>query len=284
MSWGKLSDQFHSHPKVIAGGNEVAGVYARAISYCADYSTDGFVSGEWAKQIAKPRVLDRVTATGLWITVEAGENRTVSERKDSGNRTLPDVFLKILYNGFFIPDYLHYNPSRVEVEVAKARRQAAGSKGGTSKPQADTQASAKHLLKHSLSKTPPKMEAHSRPVLKEESSNPVQLPTRNGAGLGILEDAAKQIEERLARQSSAERLLDALGDGDEGTPAVIAGLLDGLPDYAVPVVLHELAHPSTEIRSRTRYAVGLLTRMRDGGRQGRALHRFGRILQSEQRT
>lgn len=141
MSWVKLDDQFHSHPKVIAGGNEVAGVYARSLAYCGAYYTDGFVSRKQGAQFAVTRVLNRVTEHGFWVEVEPGESRTVTDRRDSGNRPLPDVTVKFGYYGFFIEDYLHNNPTRAEAEAARAKRRAAGSKGG-SRSEASAQANA----------------------------------------------------------------------------------------------------------------------------------------------
>ena len=141
MSWVKLDDQFHSHPKVIACGNEAAGVYARSLAYCGAYYTDGFVSRKQAATFAPTRVLKRVTEAGLWEEVEPGESRTVTGRRDSGNRTLPNVTITFCYYGYFIEDFLHHNPTRDEAEAARAKRRAAGSKGGSTS-QADTQADA----------------------------------------------------------------------------------------------------------------------------------------------
>jgi hypothetical protein len=130
-------------------------------------------------------------------------------------------------------------------------------------------------------------ETESEEEVEKSSISSVQFVGVNGAGLNI-EDEARKIEERLARQaeveSPASRLLDVLGDSsDEGTLAVLRSFLAPLPAYAVDVVLHELAHPPVEIRNRTHYAMGLLKKMGEpGNKQGRKLHSFGRILQSEE--
>lgn len=160
MSWGKLDDQFHSHPKVIAGGNEVAGVYARAISYCAAYYTDGFVSRRQAASFAVTRVLKKVTTAGFWEEVEPGETRVVTGRRDSGNRALPDVTVTFDYYGFFIDDFLHYHPTRGEAEAAREKRRSAGSRGGQASAVADAQANASASAKQ--------MTKHTRPDPKEE--------------------------------------------------------------------------------------------------------------------
>lgn len=158
MSWGKLDDQFHSHPKVLAAGNEAVGVYARSLSYCAAYHTDGFVSRRQAASFAITKVLTRLTLASLWDAVEPGETRTVTNRRDSGNRPLPDVTVTFDQYGYFIPDFLHHHSTKQEAESAREKRRTAGSKGGSSSQAigtADAQASASHLGPRNGSIPPP---------------------------------------------------------------------------------------------------------------------------------
>lgn len=169
MSWVKLDDQFHSHPKVVEAGNEAAGVYVRSLAYCGAHNTDGFLSRKQSSSFAKTRVLARVTDAGFWEEVEPGESRTVTDRRDSGNRPLPDVTVEFDTYGFFIGDFLHHNPSKVEAEAAKEKRRSAGSKGGT---QANAQANAKHLRSNTSSIDP------SRPI-PIRTSNSNLLPVDN---------------------------------------------------------------------------------------------------------
>lgn len=143
MAWVKLDDQFHSHPKVRNAGNAGAGVYARALSWCGAYHTDGFISRRDAALIGRTSELAKVTCAELWEAVEPGDSRTVTGRRDSGNRPLPDVTLVFSTYGFFIPDFLHSNHTKAEVEAARSKRRAAGAKGGTaSTTEADAQANA----------------------------------------------------------------------------------------------------------------------------------------------
>jgi len=102
MSWTKLDDKFHSNRKVYEVGNEGAGLYARALSYCADHLTDGLVPGGWARTIASEKLCDKLVSAALWRKVDGG---------------------------YRIDAYLEHNPSKGEVE---ARRQAwaeAGKRG-----------------------------------------------------------------------------------------------------------------------------------------------------------
>jgi hypothetical protein len=152
MSWVKLDDGFHSNPKVRKAGNAGAGVYARALSWCGAYYTDGFISRADAAFIGKTAELNRVTDAELWEEISPGEKRTVTDRRDSGNRPLPDVILSFDTYGFFISDYLQGNPTKAEVEAARAKRRAAGSKGGeatavanaVANAEADAQANGQH--------------------------------------------------------------------------------------------------------------------------------------------
>ena len=105
MSWTKLDDGFWMHPKVMMAGNEAAGIFARCLSYCGNYLTDGLVPEPIALQIAgSKRALDNAVNTGLLERLETGS--------------------------IFIRDYLHHNPTRDEVEAQRAKRSEAGRRGG----------------------------------------------------------------------------------------------------------------------------------------------------------
>ena len=96
MSWIFLDDKFHSNPKVVAAKLDGAGLYARALAYCGDHLTDGYVPKEWAEEVAPKRLRQRLADVGLWT--------------ENGGR-------------YHIPDYLDFNPSRMEVEE-KRRKEA----------------------------------------------------------------------------------------------------------------------------------------------------------------
>lgn len=89
MTWGRLDDNFHSHPKTVQMGLEGAGLQARAISYAGAYLTDGFVPREWARSVAPAKVIRRLVSLGAWAEVDGG---------------------------YEIVGFLDYNPSRADVE------------------------------------------------------------------------------------------------------------------------------------------------------------------------
>lgn len=103
MPWFRLDDSFHSHPKVVAAGNEAIGLYVRCGSYAAQHLTDGFVPDEVALLYGSRELADTLVRTKLW-------------RRARG--------------GWRMPDYLDYNPSREQVVDKQKARAEAGRKGG----------------------------------------------------------------------------------------------------------------------------------------------------------
>ncbi len=100
MPWFRLDDSFHSHPKVIAAGNEAIGLYVRCGTYAAEHLTDGFIPEHVALLYGSAALADKLVRTKLW-------------RRARG--------------GWRMPDYLDYNPSKESVQAERkinARRQA----------------------------------------------------------------------------------------------------------------------------------------------------------------
>lgn len=96
MPWFRLDDSFHSHPKVIAAGNEAVGLYVRCGTYAAEHLTDGFVAKQIVLLYGSEALAARLVEARLWHRTRGGWN---------------------------IHDYLDYNPSREAVE--KERKAAA---------------------------------------------------------------------------------------------------------------------------------------------------------------
>ena len=130
MSWLLIDDQFHCNRKIIRAGLAGAGLYARSLSYCAAESTDGWIPREWATEIGSKQTVKLLVDVGLWIRVDSGDIFLVeASSRRRGNETRVEV----PGPGFFVPDYLCYNPSRSEVLEMKQQRSAAGRKGADSK-------------------------------------------------------------------------------------------------------------------------------------------------------
>lgn len=102
MSWARLDDGFWMHPKVLISGNAAAGVFARLLSYSGCYLTDGLIPSPIVDSIVgkDKRAIDALVTHGM------------VHRMDTGS--------------IYIPDYLEYNPSKIEVEKVVQQRKAAG--------------------------------------------------------------------------------------------------------------------------------------------------------------
>ena len=103
MSWFRLDDSFHSHPKVIAAGNAAVGLFTRCGTWCADHLTDGHIPKHIASFYGTSREISTLVSVCLWKTEEGG---------------------------YVMDDYLDYNPSRDEIETERARRSGAKARAG----------------------------------------------------------------------------------------------------------------------------------------------------------
>lgn len=152
MAFAALDDEFFGHPKTTTAGNEGAGVYARALSYCAHYLTDGFVPLAWVKEIARPVLRRKITEAGFWVEVEGGEHYEYISGAES-------YAVDVLEPGYFIPDYLTYNPTRAAVlakrDELSRKRSEAGKKGALVRWQRDGKTGGKRVANVVASAWPP---------------------------------------------------------------------------------------------------------------------------------
>lgn len=69
MTWARLDDQLHAHPKALAAGLEAMGLWTLALSWCRAYRTGGQVSPEALRRLAGPkakRLAARLVDARLW--------------------------------------------------------------------------------------------------------------------------------------------------------------------------------------------------------------------------
>jgi hypothetical protein len=106
MTWAKVDDTLHSHPKARKAGLPALGLHLLAMSYCGQYLTDGFVEDGWidmhVRTAAERKLPGVLVDAGLWHEGEGG---------------------------YWIHDWLVYNPSREYVESKRAERSKAGKAG-----------------------------------------------------------------------------------------------------------------------------------------------------------
>jgi hypothetical protein len=110
VTWAKLDDGFWMHPTMLAVGNLGAGVFARFLSYCGAYLTDGAVPSHVVMTIVGPE------GEAGEVLLERMERYRLIDRLESG--------------GVVIVNYLEYNRSRAQTEADRETRRANGSKGG----------------------------------------------------------------------------------------------------------------------------------------------------------
>jgi hypothetical protein len=72
MTWFKVDDSFHSHPKALKAGNAALGLWVRCGSYCAQHLTDGFIPREIALLYGTTSLASKLVAAGLWTVVQDG--------------------------------------------------------------------------------------------------------------------------------------------------------------------------------------------------------------------
>lgn len=170
MSWIKLDDQWMDHPKIITAGRDARDMWLASITWCGKHLTDGYFPSNLLPSLA------------------------VSAGVDVANcqvfaRTLVDVCLwEETENGYFIHDYLEYNPSREQALATKEARKEAGRAGGIAK----------------ASKSP------SKPLAKEKQNPaPSPSPSPNQDNLNNIDDAAKPARHSRKKPTPEETALNA---------------------------------------------------------------------------
>jgi len=110
MPWLKIDDNFWAHPKVALAGNAAVGVFVRLLAHAAQYRTDGFITATPVTAVsATPQDLTKLVKAKL---LHGRLNRCACR----GGRPWPPEAIYLAH------DFLVYNPSRFENDVARAQR------------------------------------------------------------------------------------------------------------------------------------------------------------------
>jgi len=120
VTWSKLDDTLHGHPKALDAGLEAMGLWTLTLSHCGAYLTDGWVKRAAALRFAGATDVERLSATlvhvGLWEPHPSGD-------------------------GWQVHDFLAYNPPAETVRAQRAelsaKRAEAGRKGAAKRWQTD---------------------------------------------------------------------------------------------------------------------------------------------------
>lgn len=74
MAWGRIDDQFHDHPKVLALANreDPLNVWVRVLSWCLRHSPDGAIPSGVARAFGADSAIEQLVRGGLWDRTEQG--------------------------------------------------------------------------------------------------------------------------------------------------------------------------------------------------------------------
>jgi hypothetical protein len=104
MTWARVDDTLHSHPKAVDAGLEAMGLWVLALSYCGAYLTDGHVKRSAAARLAGDcltALADILVRVRLWEVHPSGD-------------------------GWQVHDYLDFNPSREQVLAERDAKREGG--------------------------------------------------------------------------------------------------------------------------------------------------------------
>jgi hypothetical protein len=186
VPWFRLDDSFHSHPKIIAAGNEAIGLYVRCGTYAAQHLTDGFIPEDVALLYGSAELADTLVSAKLW-------------RRARG--------------GWRMPDYLDYNPSKEAVD--KERKSAAERQ----RRRRDTMVSRRDSRRDdSVSHTTP---SRSRPGSVVEVINRTNgsSPRASPAVIDSIMKEVQTVTGRCITPDWAQRVADHILKSDVANPA-----------------------------------------------------------------
>lgn len=156
MAWIKLDDQWMDHPKIIRAGRDARDVWLASITWCAKHLTDGYFPEELLPTLCVMAGVDVANCQQF-------------------ARILLDVCLwEATDIGYYVHDYLDYNPTKEQTEATKMARKRAGRAGGAAKA-AKTKQNASKMPSKTLAKSKQKSAPSPSPFnssSKEEESQP----------------------------------------------------------------------------------------------------------------
>lgn len=235
-----LAHGFPEHPKVMGLHDRAFRFHIVALDYCSRNLTDGHVSARAVKVVAaildtrSKRWTSELVSARLWRHDEAGD-------------------------GFWINDYLVYNPRAEAMRDLRDKRREAGVRGAE-----------KRWGKRERAAEP---DSNGDGKSHSNGDGKSQIPAEQSSTEGLLEqDPGRQFDadardERpglpVMNEFLTARLIRAVGDdADPGTGQVIRSKARGLPDAALAKVV-ESVETQPGIRDRAAYAVAALNSEHD---------------------
>jgi hypothetical protein len=210
MTWGRLDDKLHAHPKADAAGLEAMGLWVLALSYCCDQLTDGHVTAARVARLAGnakrgAKLASLLVQTGFWHAItdrcpadHAGCNRYVIEGSD----------------GFRFHDWEDWGPDRARTLEDRQKKVESGRQGGLSK--------ASRGLAKGLAPASPVLAPSAVPLIRSVSDpdpRREEPPTGVQGGEGILTGSAEGKKPRAKKPPTVEHFMP---EGWAPTPAHVA--------------------------------------------------------------
>lgn len=154
MTWFKVDDRLHSHPKALKAGLEAMGLWTLTGSYCATYETDGLVPRAVADRLAggserASRLAGKLVAAGLWDATDDGD--------------------------WQFHDWHDFQPTRAELAANREKRSSSGKIGGLKSAEVRKQ-TVKQVLGESLPQKQEMFEAKLNPVPSRPDPREKEIP------------------------------------------------------------------------------------------------------------
>lgn len=129
MTWGRLDDKLHAHPKAEKADLEAMGLWAMALSYCCDQLTDGHITAARVAMLARgvkrgSKLASRLVEVGFWHPINA---RCPADHPGCERYLIEGA------DGFRFHDWEDWGPDRLRVLDERLKRSLAGRQGGLSK-------------------------------------------------------------------------------------------------------------------------------------------------------
>ena len=201
MAWARIDDKFLDNPKVRKAGKEATYLYVSGLVYSSNQLTEGFISDEALGLVAyKGFIKNELTHAavlvecGLWDKIEGG---------------------------YQIHDYLEYNPTKEQIEEARAKKAVAGSKGAQARWQTDSKPIASAIA--TASKNDGKPIANSCDTDGINPSHPIPIPNPLKE-----QEAAAAISESFPANPALSAYERNIG---VATPGVLALINAAVKDY-----------------------------------------------------
>ena len=222
MAWARIDDKFLDNPKVRKAGKDATYLYVSGLVYSSNQLTEGYISDE---------------ALGL----VAYKGFIKNERTHAATLVECELWDRI-EGGYQIHDYLEYNPTKEQIEEARAKKAAAGSKGAQARWQNDSKPIASAIA--TASKNDGKTMApscdtdginpsHPIPIL-----NPLKEPTNQSSSIaekGDDDDLFRAFETIAAVTPEVRKAINQAADSYGAAwvrDAIAEGVVHGAKSFA----------------------------------------------------